>query len=671
MSNFFRPWMEARPSAPVQARVMLQLNNNRQDHYDTENTCKNKTPRKGKGFFELKHSQRAERKRKYQSAFRDASSLVHSDVSSIKVQLNFNNGQVLSFFPRKVSPHENGTLENEGLKNAKDLDVIQKVIAVKDKFRISDEALHELHMIGSIIPSKSAINEEKIRLNTTLEIMSHPSADCSSRKLEHILEFVLQHQKYQRYIENATVTLRFSCDGAKIAKNISSVRGVFKILAPRQPLPDSLQDLSMCPEDEFTLFFYIGEENRCSIEEFASGTFRDMEKIQLNGIVINGRKISVKWIMTCDWKALALLRGINGAHCDFFCMWCHCSKKQICDFSIPSWSIQRSKEEQQTLLDSDKKAYGYKDKDLCPFIAYSDMPIDDLHLRIRISLKLFNQLVTWAIDQKSEENLKRELKRVGVSFRMWEEKGDDKLNTKVRKWSQPTGDDLRKIIKDVQIHHILDNKKDRHYVSIESLSVNQLKDELNNRHLSKKGKKPALVARLKDAVGNNTKLKRNVGSRLQVSYDLSEDEEQDLNVEALQDLWSEFHELMESLRALPGTDNYKDVNTFSKEAKEWATEFRKQTVDEDVIPYIHAMVYHVPQFLQKFHYLHDIGVAQVERKNFDHRQAYFGSTNRNGSKRKKHVSKQILERENRMLWSSLYGTVREKRKYVKSAAEGE
>lgn len=38
-------------------------------------------------------------------------------------------------------------------------------------------------------------------------------------------------------------------------------------------------------------------------------------------------------IMTCDWKALSLIKGINGAQCDHFCMWCHCSKRQICDFS--------------------------------------------------------------------------------------------------------------------------------------------------------------------------------------------------------------------------------------------------------------------------------------------------------------------------------------------------
>lgn len=61
-------------------------------------------------------------------------------------------------------------------------------------------------------------------------------------------------------------------------------------------------------------------------------------------------------------------------------------------FVVPSWLIQRSKEEQQTVLNSEKKTLGYKDKDLCPFISYHDMPIDDLHLRIRISLKLFNQV---------------------------------------------------------------------------------------------------------------------------------------------------------------------------------------------------------------------------------------------------------------------------------------
>lgn len=59
------------------------------------------------------------------------------------------------------------------------------------------------------------------------------------------------------------------------------------------------------------------------------------------------------------------------------------------------------------------------------------------------------------IDQKAEEKLQRELKRIGVSFRIWEERGDDKLNTKVKKWSQPTG--IRKclgVLHLVQINHV-------------------------------------------------------------------------------------------------------------------------------------------------------------------------------------------------------------------------
>lgn len=43
--------------------------------------------------------------------------------------------------------------------------------------------------------------------------------------------------------------------GPKFQKNINSVRGVFKILIPRNSLPEDVKGISMSPEDEFTLFF--------------------------------------------------------------------------------------------------------------------------------------------------------------------------------------------------------------------------------------------------------------------------------------------------------------------------------------------------------------------------------------------------------------------------------
>ena len=49
----------------------------------------------------------------------------------------------------------------------------------------------------------------------------------------------------------------FACDGAKISKNMNSVRGVFEILLPRNSLTEEADDISMSPEDGFTFFFYI------------------------------------------------------------------------------------------------------------------------------------------------------------------------------------------------------------------------------------------------------------------------------------------------------------------------------------------------------------------------------------------------------------------------------
>lgn len=100
---------------------------------------------------------------------------MHKDVKSVKVSLEFDTGTQLSFFPRKGSDRDNTTLEDETVKTIQDVKNVQRVIAIKDKYRISDEALHELHMLMVAIPSKNKIQEERKRLNLTLELFSHPT----------------------------------------------------------------------------------------------------------------------------------------------------------------------------------------------------------------------------------------------------------------------------------------------------------------------------------------------------------------------------------------------------------------------------------------------------------------------------------------------------------------
>lgn len=64
-------------------------------------------------------------------------------------------------------------------------------------------------------------------------------------------------------------------------------------------------------------------------------------------------------------------------------------------------------------------------------------------------------------------------------------------------------------------------------------------------------------------------------SRLLVSfeYEDEDDDEISLDVNALQTLWGDFHTLMESLRAFPGSEEYKNPELFMQEAREWAQNF--------------------------------------------------------------------------------------------------
>lgn len=105
-----------------------------------------------KSFENLKCTARRLRRRKYEKAFRNATTEVHNDIKSV-----------------------NSVLEDDNLKQQKDLKLIQSVIHIKDKYRISDEAFHELHMLGASIPSKNNIVLEKKRLNSTLELYTNPS----------------------------------------------------------------------------------------------------------------------------------------------------------------------------------------------------------------------------------------------------------------------------------------------------------------------------------------------------------------------------------------------------------------------------------------------------------------------------------------------------------------
>lgn len=94
---------------------------------------------------------------------------------------------------------------------------------------------------------------------------------------------------------------------------------------------------SATPLHTHVFFRILGDESYEAQQKAANVLFEEMKTIQENGIVVNGTQINIKWMVVCDWKAAAILMGLNGAASNYFCLWCYCQKTEIYDFSSKSF----------------------------------------------------------------------------------------------------------------------------------------------------------------------------------------------------------------------------------------------------------------------------------------------------------------------------------------------
>ena len=128
-----------------------------------------RTPRKP--FADLKNTQKCARKRKIEATFKTACEALPGDIKESKWRLSSTQGR---YCPRK----EETDKENDYLKVEKDeeklLKLTQDILRVKDRYRISDAAMHELRMVCNALPSKNRLQDERSRQNTVLPIFSWP-----------------------------------------------------------------------------------------------------------------------------------------------------------------------------------------------------------------------------------------------------------------------------------------------------------------------------------------------------------------------------------------------------------------------------------------------------------------------------------------------------------------
>lgn len=118
------------------------------------------------------------------------------------------------------------------------------------------------------------------------------------------------------------------------------------------------------------------------------------------------------------------------------------------------------------------------------------------------------------------------------------------------------------------------------------------------------------------------------------------------------------------MRALQVEEDHPDYihpNNFQDHARDWGKLFMELFYDDDLTPYIHAFVYHVPQFLQMHGTLINFNCQPVEKKNHWQSQTFHRGSQKGGKNSKYTV--QVMEQETRQLFARCNKLRRNKRAY--------
>ena len=124
------------------------------------------------------------------------------------------------------------------------------------------------------------------------------------------------------------------------------------------------------------LMIFNGKETFHNLKESLTGLAEDMERIKKDGIIFEGDKYSVTYLLCVDMSSLwKIFKGGENAG-DHFCTWCMCLKKERHIFDNPEFQVMR------TDL-------------LCIFpVDLTQVVFCGLHARMRVVGKMLNKLGT-------------------------------------------------------------------------------------------------------------------------------------------------------------------------------------------------------------------------------------------------------------------------------------
>ncbi|CAH1770164.1 6915_t:CDS:1 [Entrophospora sp. SA101] len=324
----------------------------------------------------------------------------------------------------------------------------------------------------------------------------------------------------------------------------------------------------------------------------------ELRSLKNDGLKISGVLWKFELYFSADWKFLAICLGLNGPTANYFCPWCLCSKHQHGDLN-KDWHIEKNMEQIATRY---SEVNGHIFPPLFDMISIDHIVFDELHVLLRITDRLWELMLA----EIQECNLFNSITRKVILDEMLRLKVPfqfwEEEKSHAWKYTSLVGDDKKIVLQFFNLKLLFKPSR--------AQLIRKLWDEFYK-----------LYCAIRNKNTNPAKLKQ----------------------QSLEWL---------SLFLTPSQGNPSFPKTF----------IQGLYMPSQVTPYMHALVYHGWELLEKHQRwgLKAFSCSAVEKKNHNQVSTFFRKTLKNGgnlSKRKSAIQ-EIIEYENRTLYYT-YNTLPE------------
>ena len=473
---------------------------------------------------------------------------------------------------------------------------VRKILHVCDSSFISDAAYHELAMQTNDLPSKTRVVSCRQEINSQYDIIRTPGMlPGSFLSLKDQLVKYIKQRDFSRE-ELHTIKVKISGDGAKVSRVSNFIVMSFSIV-------DGGTSSHL---DQQALAIVNCDENYFNLHISLRPLFDEINELKAAGhIMVGDTKYSLDLFVGGDMKFIQILLGLNSSIATYACPWCKVSKDRRGDISLP-WDFYHSDGQFRTVAEikscakSSKPVYGVKNYPLLDIEPDHYIP-DELHLMMRVMDVLLRNCI---MDSKPKDDY--------------------------GKITGQSTDNVNLLVKAVQSCGVCFKTWLSKAGELEwtSLSGNDLKKVLKN---------------LPD----------------KLIFGLHDDTS-DLVI----NLWKEFESIYSMITIKRNQSSDADtvfaaIHSFMAHFLDIGKKKREGYQPNNVTPYLHTLLYHVPYFLSKYDSLSQFTGQGVEKTNDIIKQIHQSKSNKLDATADALLTRKRLELGHQTKIS------REKRKYTK------